>query len=150
VRNRLGKPAVLAILSTGSVTCLHRDTYVRIDRPSEWIEAIAGVEDFAPAACGAVGELGMCSFANALGCRKGILEVTRCAGESVCGWNSALSSFGCIAASEDACRGAGSAGICQAEIARGCSGGALSEVSCGPCGRCAYEPATGLPRCYAR
>ncbi|HKO49965.1 MAG TPA: trypsin-like serine protease [Polyangiaceae bacterium] len=149
VRNQLGKPAVLGILSTGSATCLHRDTYLRIDRLSEWIQAIAGVEEPESAGCGAVGEIGICSFGKALVCRDDVLEVTRCVGATVCGWDSIRATFACVTAAEDACRGAGSAGVCYMGVARECSEGVVSELNCGPCGECAYDPATGRPRCYA-
>jgi len=149
VRNARGRPAVLAILSTGSATCVHRDTYARIDRAVAWIESIAGPEDSEPGACSAIGESGICSFGRALSCRGGVLAVTQCGGETVCGWEPAGAGFGCVPASDDPCSGVGSAGACEANIARHCREGILTEQRCGPCDRCAYDPATGVPRCYS-
>lgn len=150
VRNESGRPAVLGILSTGSATCLHRDTYVRIDRVTEWVNAIAGEQDSEPIACGAVTELGVCSRGSALVCRGGVLEAQRCEGETVCGWDRARRGFGCVAAVDDPCAGVGSSGECEAGIARECRDGILSARDCGPCDRCGYDPATGVPQCYSR
>lgn len=147
VRNHQGAPAILGILSTGSATCLHRDTYVRADRVAEWVESITGAQDSERVACGAVGETGICAFGNALVCREGLLEVSHCEEATVCGWDSGRARFGCVAVAEDPCSGAGSAGTCQAGIARECRGGVVFEQDCGPCDQCGYDAATGAPQC---
>jgi hypothetical protein len=148
-RDARGKPAVYGILSTGSATCLHRDTYVRTDLVAEWIETITGAEDPEPAACGEIGEAGICSFGNALVCRGGLLDVTACEGATVCGWDTARAGFGCVTATDDPCAGAGSAGVCEGGIARKCQDGVVSEQDCGPCDECGYDAATGVPQCYS-
>ena len=150
VRDDRGRPAVLGTLSTGSATCLHRDSYVRVDLVAEWIEEIAGAEVSGPAACGEIGEAGACSFGSALRCRNGVLDVTDCSGGKVCGWDSNQAGFGCVDAAADPCAGAGSAGVCEDSIARKCRDGVVSEVDCWPCDRCGYDPATGLPQCYSQ
>jgi hypothetical protein len=147
VRNERGRPAVFGVLSTGSLSCLYRDTYVRLDRAAEWLEAIAGAESPDPAGCGVIGEAGICSFGSALSCRGGVLQATRCDAETVCGWDVARAGFGCVQAADDPCSGAGSAGTCKAGVVRECRDGVVSEQDCGPCDRCIYAPATGMPRC---
>ncbi len=107
MRDDRGRPAVCGILSTGSATCLHRDTYVRIDLVADWIETIAGAEDSEPAACGRDRRNGICYFGNALVCRDGLLDVTACEGATVCGWDTARAGFGCVPATDDPCAGVG-------------------------------------------
>jgi hypothetical protein len=150
VRDYHGRPAVFGILSTGSATCLHRDTYVRSDLVVEWIETIAGAEDSAPAACGEIGETGICYLGNALVCRDGLLDVTACEGATICGWDTTRAAFGCVTATDDPCSGAGSAGVCEAGIARQCQDGVVSKQDCGPCDQCGYDAATGVPQCYSQ
>jgi Trypsin len=149
-RDERGRPAVLGTLSTGSATCLHRDSYVRVDLLAEWIEMLAGAEVSGPVACGEIGEAGACSFGNALRCRDGVLDATACSGGEVCGWDTNQAAFGCVGAADDPCAGAGSVGVCEATVARKCRDGVVSEVECWPCDRCGYDPATGVPQCHPK
>ena len=147
IRDRRGRPAIAGILSTGSESCRHHDTYVRVDLILEWVKAVAGEEAVDVVACGSIDERGGCWFGNALACVGGVLDASVCEAGTSCGWDAALARFVCVVPSSDPCQGAGSAGVCLGDVARRCDAGAVSEQACGPCHPCRYAPTTGEPEC---
>jgi hypothetical protein len=147
MRDQQGRPAVAGILTTGSESCRHHDTYVRADRLRDWVNAIAGAPEWDLAACGEIDESGGCWFGNALACVDGTLEVSVCEGGTACGWDPARGRFACVEPLGDPCQGAGSAGRCFGDVARRCDAGVVSEQVCGACEACRYAPASGQPEC---
>jgi hypothetical protein len=146
-RDREGRVSVAGILTTGSESCRHHDTYVRADRVRDWVNTVAGDEVPGRAACGQIDASGGCWFGNALVCIDSALEVSVCDGGTACGWDAAEERFACVAPSSDACQGAGSSGRCFGNVSRRCDAGVVSEQACGTCRPCRYAPATGQPEC---
>jgi hypothetical protein len=147
IRDRRGRPAVAGVLTTGSQSCLHHDTYVRADRAREWVDEVAGEETSEPTPCGNIDENGRCLFGSALVCAGGLLEVSSCGAGTICGWNGER--FACVEPAADPCRGAGSAGVCAGDVAQFCDSGSFVELACGHCQECRYAPSSGRPECPA-
>ena len=150
VRNIQGEPAVAGVLSSGSASCVGFDTYVRTDVIADWILSLTHEPREPQRACGRIDEHGACFFGSALRCVDGVLVSERCVDGGRCGWKTDVSVFACVAPADDTCRGAGSAGVCDGNVALSCPDGVVSVLDCGPCGACGYAPTSGAPRCFDR
>lgn len=147
VRGDDGCPRVAGVLSSGSASCVNRDSYIRADLIAEWVTSVAGNEPETQVGCGAITAEGWCQHGKALRCVDGLLLVDKCIAEEVCGWDQANRRYGCIAASKDPCRGVGSSGACSEHAALTCHAGKLTITECGPCGSCIYASENGAPKC---
>lgn len=145
IRDAAGRPTVAGVLSTGSASCVERDSYIRADKFAAWLESLLGATTRDPPECGAISEGGRCLFGSALNCVGGELVSQACDGG--CGWDTAQRAFGCVALEKDPCAGAGSQGICRGSRGLTCDAGKLNNVDCAPCSECLYSPQTGLPEC---
>lgn len=147
IRGTDGRPTVAGILSTGSASCLERDSYIRGDLIAEWMPSILPAETEAPIVCGAITKAGRCLYGSESHCVDGALITTHCGDEQVCGWSKALQRYDCMTPVGDPCKGYGSSGLCDHQIAYSCEAGKLSAVDCGPCSICQYDPTSGQPAC---
>lgn len=142
-------PRVLAVLSSGSTSCVGQDFMTRLDILAPWIEGIVGEPGAGPPtppepvdACGDIDYFGVCDGGDAVWCRDGDLRRRDCGAEGMqCGWVSDDLGYFCFddARPADGCGDLDYAGECDGPVARWCDGGVPRERNCGAVqGVCAW------------
>jgi hypothetical protein len=148
IRDQNGAVAVAGVMSTGSITCRHGDTYVRVDAIRDWIGG--AVESLAPEDrdCGALTTEGRCLYRMAVWCGDGQLRATPCASDTACGWDVDSAAFRCVRPSVDPCAGVDAVGTCHDGSALHCRQGQLQREACAACGfTCSRDGKTGSAEC---
>jgi hypothetical protein len=147
LREQDGAVAVAGVLTGGSVSCVERDVYTRVDDVSDWVlQTIGGLTPL-NRECGTISEEGRCLYGDALWCRNGELVVESCSNGTRCGWNERTAAVGCVEPSGDPCQGVDSFGACRDNTAAFCNRGVLEEERCVACNGCRIDGKTARPKC---
>ena len=151
VRGVDGAPVIAGVLSTGSPTCVDRDSYQRLAPARDWITDMI-VPDHPPSSldCGALAYQGRCLYRNAVWCENAQLVADVCETGQSCGWDTGRNAYRCVLTSVDPCDGVDSVGACREGNAKWCTEGVLTEEPCDACGQiCRHQGSDARAHCTA-
>jgi hypothetical protein len=142
----------LGVLRTGTVSCVGRDSYARIDGLTQWLSANGQLVDEPDPPQSrdyvSLGHEGRCFDERAVWFDTAGLQARVCSGEYACGWDRAARGYRCVRAADDTCAGIDDVGQCDQGIARRCVQGRIETNPCASCGFvCERSPKSGRPAC---
>src|SRR5262249_16431034 len=127
IRGDDGRAYTLGVLSTGTVSCIDSDSYVRLDPLAQWLIARGQLTDEpaspVPGEYERLGAEGRCFDERAVWFDAAGLHASVCSDDTACGWDRTVRGYRCVAATDDPCTGIDDVGRCEQGIARRCIGG---------------------------
>jgi hypothetical protein len=141
-----GSARVFGVLYGGSLDCLGRDVFTRVDAARSWIRDRVGA-DCPSSSCGALTPTGRCIGGRAAWCDGGVVRGARCLEDETCGWDPDAGGFRCIEPGRASCAGTDELGRCLGATLERCSGAVRESADCSSGGGTCIVDTLGAATC---